>query len=137
MLSFISLVVVVFKRLRHNLGLSVSAILGVIAVLSIVVGVPIFSFSISGEVLQEQLIDKAQTSRRRLFSLHMYYINSSANSPVTVDTARAVNDYVENSISRLLDLSVERIIMEAQTTAIMWFPEKVRGNQVQANHGSA
>jgi putative ABC transport system permease protein len=132
LLSFVSLVVVVFKRLRHNLGISISAVLGVIAVLSIVVAVPIFSFSISGEVLQEQLLEKAQTSRRRLFSLHMYYINSSANSPVTMDTARAVKNYVIDSTSRLLDLGVERIVMEAQTTAIMWFPEVVRGNQVQA-----
>src|SRR3990170_5776119 len=76
-LSLSSLIVVVFKRLRHNLGLGISAILGVVAVLSIVVGVPIFSYSISSDVLQEQLIDKAVTTRRRLFSLHMYFINRS------------------------------------------------------------
>jgi hypothetical protein len=73
---------VVFKRLRHNLGLSVSAILGVVAVLSIVVGVPIFSYSISSEVLQLQVGRKShQHSAGVLFSLHMYYINQAQNSP--------------------------------------------------------
>ena len=57
-LSFSSLVVLVFKRLFHNFGISVSAVVGVVAVLSIVVAVPIFSYSISSEVLQLQLVEK-------------------------------------------------------------------------------
>ena len=126
-LSFSSLIVVVFKRLRHNLGISISAIIGVVAVVSIVVAVPIFSYSISSEVLQLQLVDKAVNSRRRLFSMHMYYINQNQNSPMTLQTANAVSDYIRTSVPNLLDLEVERILMDAQTTSILWFPEAVRG----------
>jgi hypothetical protein len=116
-----------FKRLRHNIGISVSGIIGVIAVLSIVVGVPIFSYSISSEVLQLQLVEKAINSRRRLFSLHMYYINQAQNSPMSLQTATAVSDYIRNAVPGLLDLEVERIQMDAQTTSILWFPQAIRG----------
>ena len=128
-LSFSSLIVVVFKRLGHNLGISISAILGVVAVVSIVVAVPIFSYSISSEVLQLQLVEKAANSRRRLFSMHMYYINQAQNSPMTLQTANAVSDYIRSAVPDLLDLDVERIQMDAQTTSILWFPEKIRGGQ--------
>lgn len=127
-LSFSSLVRVVFKRLRHNLGLSISAILGVVAVMSIIVGVPIFSFSISSEVLRQQLVEKAVTTRRGLFSMRMYYISSSSTAPVTLDTVNAIRNYLQGAIPRLLDLPVQRILTEAQSTAILWFPERARGS---------
>lgn len=126
-LSFSSLVVVVFKRLRHNLGLTVSAILGVVAVLSIVVGVPIFSYSISSEVLRQQLVDKAISTRRGLFSLHMYYKNSSANSPMTLGNVTGIQDYMNDATQRFFGLPAQTVLAEAQTKAIVWFPEQLRG----------
>ena len=73
-----SLVKVVFKRIRHNLGLSISALVGVIAIMSIIVAVPVFSHAVSSAVLKQQLEEKALTSQRRLFSIHYYNIDDSS-----------------------------------------------------------
>jgi putative ABC transport system permease protein len=129
LLSLSSLVVVVFKRLRHNLGLSISAILGVVAVLSMVVGVPIFSYSISSEVLRQQLVEKALNTRRGLFSLHMYFVSSSDTEPITLENVKSIQQYLFDATPRLLSLPTQRILTEAQTTSILWFPEQVRGMQ--------
>jgi len=57
------------QALWHNLGITVSALIGIISVLSLVVCVPVFSHAISGDVLRQQLNDKVNTTHRRMFSL--------------------------------------------------------------------
>jgi putative ABC transport system permease protein len=113
-----SLMKVVFKRIRHNLGLSISALIGIIAIMSIIVAVPVFSHAVSSEVLKNQLAEKALTSQRRLFSIHYYNIDdtSTMNSP-KVDT---VNQYIRERFPELLNLQVEDIIQEIQTTSFSW-----------------
>ena len=71
LVTFSSMVVVVVKRLRHNLGLSISAVLGIVAVLGIIVCVPVFSHAVSSEILRNQLSEKATSLHRGLFSLHL------------------------------------------------------------------
>lgn len=124
-LTFSSLVVVVLKRMRHNLGISISAMLGVVAVLIIVVGVPIFSYSISSEVLVDQLIEKSNISRLGLFSLHMYYMDNSKASPMTLSTVKSIEEYLMDATPRLLDLKTEQVLAEAQTRVISWYPDQI------------
>ena len=127
-LSFSSLVMVVIKRMWHNLGISLSAMLGVVAVLSIVVGVPIFSYSISSDVLVQELAEKSSISKRGLFSLHMYYIDDPKASPMTYSTVEAIETYLTEATSRLFDLKTEQILAEAETKVISWYPDQVSVN---------
>ena len=57
--SLSAMLLVVYKRLRHNLGISVSAVVGIIAVMAIVICVPVFANAVSSKVLREQLSEKA------------------------------------------------------------------------------
>ena len=123
-----AMLVVVFKRLRHNLGLSVSSVLGVIAVLGIVVCVPVFSHSVSSKVLKEQLSAKALSTRRSLFSMHMYYLDKRSATQLTVEKVQAITDFLNERIPSALDLKVNDITSEVQTGAIGWDPVQVQAN---------
>ncbi len=122
MLSYIaifsSLFRIVFKRIRHNLGLSISALVGIIAIISIIVAVPVFSHGVSSEVLRRQLEEKALISQRRLFSIHYYNIDDS--SSMTMDIVSKVNEFTNQRFTELLTLPIENIIEEVQSTSLHW-----------------
>jgi putative ABC transport system permease protein len=124
--SFFSSLSLVLKRLKYNLGLTISAVLGVVAVLAIVVCVPVFSNAVSSEVLRQQLNEKALSTRRRLFSMHMYYLDKRTATAMDVSKSEAVARYITDSSPQLLGLDVERIIMEMQTIPINLRPVKVQ-----------
>ncbi len=124
--GFFSALVLVFKRLRYNLGLSVSAVLGIIAVLAIVVCVPVFANAVSSEVLRQQLTEKALTTRRSLFSMHMYYLDKREASAMDVGKSESVSRFITDNSPKLLGLSVDRIILELQTIPVSLLPVKVQ-----------
>ena len=126
--NFSAMLAVVLKRLRHNLGLSISAALGVVAVMGIVVCVPIFSHAVSSKVLSEQLITKALSTRRSLFSMHMYYIDKRSVSPISVEQAEALTRFIETNIPRQVGLPVKHVLMEVQSGAVGWRPVKTQAN---------
>lgn len=122
-----SLMLVVIKRLRHNVGITVSALLGIIAVMAMVVCVPIFSHSVSSKVLQEQLEDRALTTRRFLFSMHMYYLDSRSAPIFTVQRAYETADYIEDRVRALMNLQIDQIIIRLQSGTISLRPLTVKG----------
>ncbi len=126
--SLISMIVVVVKRLRHNIGISISAVLGIVSVMAIVVCVPIFSHAVSSKVLREQLTEKAASTSRGMFSLHMYYIDKRSATPLTVDIAKEIANYIQDTIPRTMGLKVNNIHLEMQTGSIGWYPVKVQAD---------
>ncbi len=126
--SFLSALSLVFKRLSYNLGISVSAVLGIVAVLAIVICVPIFSNAVSSAVLKQELTDKALSTRRRLFSMHLYYLDKQNATPMDIAKSETVARYIEDNTPRLIGLNVEQIIMELQTIPIALKPVKVQAN---------
>jgi putative ABC transport system permease protein len=123
-LNFRSMLIVVLKRLRHNFGLSVSAAIGIIAVLAMVVCVPVFSHAVSSEVLRTQLQEKAAVANRGLFSLHYYFLDKSDSTPADRNTIAQVDRLIEEGSGRLLGLPTERVTTEVQSRALNWFPVK-------------
>lgn len=123
----VSMVAIVFKRMRHNLGLAVSALVGVVAVLAMVVCVPIFSHSVSGEVLRQQLEDKALSTRRYLFSMHMYYIDKRDASPMTASLAKDIAGTLAEKSRKLMGINIERIITKVQSSNMGWKPLTQKG----------
>jgi putative ABC transport system permease protein len=128
--NFSSMLAVVVKRLRHNLGLSISASLGVVAVMGIVVCVPIFSHAVSSKVLSEQLNAKALSTRRSLFSTHMYYIDKRSVSPISVEKAEEITRFIQDSIPRQMGLGVKRVMMEVQSGAVGWMAVKTQVSNI-------
>jgi putative ABC transport system permease protein len=127
--SFLSMLTLVYKRLSHNLGLSVSAVIGVVAVMAIVVCIPIFSHAVSSKVLREQLIAKAVTSGRGLFSLNLYYLDRASQTPFRVQTNDAIVRFIEESIGSLLALKIDRIYSEMETASLRWTPVRTKTAQ--------
>lgn len=128
--SLSAMLVVVYKRLRHNLGLTISAVLGIVAVMGMVVSVPIFSHAVSSQVLSEQLTKKAVTTRRGLFSLHMYYLDQRSLSPITVEKAEQISNYIRDTLQDRLGLHVSRIVMETQTGSVGWRPVQTQASSL-------
>jgi putative ABC transport system permease protein len=116
--NLFAVVGIVFKRLWHNLGLSLSALLGVVAVLALVVCVPIFSYAVSGQVLEQELASKSASANRRLFSFHLYHLNATNAAILDVDKARALADYISESVYSLMGSPVEQVIVELQTGSL-------------------
>ena len=120
LVTFNSMLVVVVKRLRHNLGLTISAVLGIVAVLGIIVCVPVFSNAVSSEVLRAQLSEKAESLHRGLFSLHLYYQDQYSASPINLEQSQFITRYIRDNAKRLIGPTVARIDTEVQTSSISW-----------------
>jgi putative ABC transport system permease protein len=121
-----SMLGVMLKRIRHNLGISISTLIGILAILSIVIAVPVFSKAISGAILQQQLEDKASFSGKRLFSLHMYHVNTSGL--LTPDKVDKVTEFIHTRLPELLGIPIETIQTEIQSAPFDWKPVKPAWN---------
>jgi putative ABC transport system permease protein len=119
----------VFKRLRYNLGLTLSAEIGILTVLSLVVCVPLFTNAVLSQVLQQQLAEKALKNQRSLFGLHAYYTDQPGYSPMTPESADMVTGYMDAYIRQRMGLQVERIVQEFTTKAFYWKPLKTQSSQ--------
>lgn len=125
--SLLAMLVVVYKRLRHNAGISISALIGIVAVMAMVICVPVFSHAVSSKVLREQLTEKAQANNRGLFSLHMYYLDKRSASPLKVNNVEQFTGYIKQSIADNLGLRTKLIDVEVQSGNYGWVSDKPRG----------
>jgi putative ABC transport system permease protein len=118
LVNLFSLSKVVFKRLRHNLGIAFSALIGIVAVLSIIVCVPVFSHAVSSDVLKQQLNEKLISTHRYLFSLHIYFLDSRSASVLSVDKTDQLTNIIQQDTSKFLGVKPSQIITEIQSGAI-------------------
>lgn len=121
-----SLIVLIMKRLRHNLGITISGVIGIIAVLAMVVCVPVFSHAVSGQILRGQLQEKSANNHRGLFSVHQYVIDQTSASPLTIDVIDRVTSYIRHETPIRIGTEVEELIVEMQTISVNWKPEKIQ-----------
>ena len=118
LVNLFSLSKLVFKRLRHNLGIAISALIGIVAVLSIIVCVPVFSHAISSDVLRQQLNAKVVSTHRHLFSPHLYFLDSRSTSILSVEKTNQVTGIIRQDINKFLGLNPSEIVTEIQSGAI-------------------
>ena len=119
MINFLSMLRLVLKRMRHNLGLSASALVGVLAILTVAVCVPIFSDAVSGDVLRKQLEEiKAQT-QRNLFSLRYRYSEKSNTSLMNYEKSQTIADFLKSQIPAELGIPVNQIVMDIYTDGLV------------------
>lgn len=119
MLNLLSLLGLVLKRLWHNLGLSISALIGIIAILTVAVCVPVFSHAVSTEVLRQQLLEKRGSAGRQLFALYLVYEEKGSASLLDLEKSRAIARYLQDQIPQLLGLPVEQVVMEVQSGSLI------------------
>jgi putative ABC transport system permease protein len=115
----VSLLALVLKRLRHNLGLSASALIGIISILTVAVCVPIFSHAISADVLHRQLQELKGVSSRPLFSLRFVYKEKTNASLMDIEKSQAIGQYLSEQISQQLGLPVEQVVMDIRAGGIV------------------
>ncbi|MBE0696486.1 MAG: hypothetical protein IH586_06145 [Anaerolineaceae bacterium] len=125
--SLSAMLLVVYKRLRHNLGISISAVVGIIAVMAIVICVPIFAHAVSSKVLREQLSKISTENKRALFSLHMYYLDKSSATPLRVKNTEQFTGFIRQSIEQNLGLKTKQIDVEMQSANMAWVSDIPRG----------
>lgn len=113
---------VVLKRLRYRVGLSLSTLLGILAVLSLVICVPVFTNAVLSEVLHNQLQEKAEKNNRSLFGLHAYYYDNSAFSPLTLEGSQKVSRFIERILAERMGLRVEQVVQRLATRSLAWEP---------------
>lgn len=126
--TLVSMMRVVIKRLRHNMGLAVSAIIGVVAVLGMVVCIPIFSHSVSGEVLRQQLAEKAESTNRYLFSMHTYYLDKRSASKLDAEKICAVTQMIRTQTQAQMGLGIDQMVIRLQSGNVDLSPLRVMGD---------
>lgn len=131
LVNLYSMCIVVFKRLRHNLGITISALIGIVAVLSLIVCVPVFAYAVSSDVLKQELNEKVASTHRHLFSLHMYFLDSRTASVLTVEKTKQVTGIIQQDFTKFLGLKPSEIITEMQSGAVnMTAPSGSSGSEV-------
>ncbi len=129
-----ALISIVLKRLRHQLGLTASALIGIVAVLSLVICVPIFTNAILSEILQTQLQEKAVKYHRSLFGLHAYYYDNSSYSPINLDGSQKISNYIAKVFANEMGLDVDRINYKLATRSLGWEPVRFQSSREPFEH---
>ncbi len=119
MLNLISMFGLVLKRLRHNLGLNASALVGIVAIMMVAVCVPIFADAVSGDVLQRQLAEIKKDTSRQLFSLRFVYQEKSYQSLIDLEKCQAITSFFENQFASQLNLPVDRVVMDVRAGSLV------------------
>jgi putative ABC transport system permease protein len=127
--NVLAIAVVVAKRLRHHLGLSVSTLVGIISVLSLVICVPVFTNAVLSQVLMQTLIDKGVRNHRSLFSLHVYYWANSTNTSLTAQSADSVTRWINQQLTQNMGLNVANILADLDTEVVVFKPVKYQSSQ--------
>jgi putative ABC transport system permease protein len=125
--NVLAIAVVVAKRLRHHLGLSVSTLVGIISVLSLVICVPVFTNAVMSQVLKQTLIDKSVNNHRSLFSLHVYY--QDTNTFLTPQGADSVTGWINQQLTQRMGLKVANIFALIQTEVVYFKPVKYQSSK--------
>src|SRR4030042_1741025 len=116
--SFFELLSLVLRRIWHNLGLSLSTIIGMTAALTLIVCVPVFSYAFSQRNLKKELSELAQTTNRALFSYRIYFSQPKPEVKINVDDVHFIEDYITTRMPELMGLPVKQIVMEVDSSKL-------------------
>ncbi len=108
---------IVAKRLLHSLGLSISALLGTICVLTLAICIPIFAYAVSGELLRNQLSEQASRSGHPLFSIRMYYLYNS-KAPLDMEKVEQLSEYLPALTGDLVGIRPSQIVIQANAAPV-------------------
>ena len=125
----LAIAVVIAKRLRHHLGLTLSTLVGIVSVLGLVICVPVFTNAVLSQVLQQALIEKSISNHRSLFSLHVYYRADSTRTPLTAESAGTITSWLNQQLTQQLGLQVATIVTDLTSEVVVFKPVKYQSSQ--------
>ncbi len=109
--NLFSMFSIVAKRLLHSAGLSISALVGTICVLTLAISIPVFAYAVSGGLLRDQLAEQAAKSGHPLFSIRMYYLYDS-RAPLDNQKAQQLTEYLPALTADLVGIRPAQVITE-------------------------
>ncbi len=108
---------IVVKRLRHSLGLTLSAWVGILCVLTIAISIPVFTYAVSGELLRQQLAEQIAVSGHPLFSIRMYYQYDS-RAPLDIAGMRKLSQDLPKLTGDLVGIQPRQTVVEVNSTLV-------------------
>jgi putative ABC transport system permease protein len=117
MRNLFSMFLIIIKRLLHSLGLTVSALVGIICVLTIAICIPVFAYAVSGELLRQELNQQAQESGHPLFSIRMYYLYDS-NAPLDIAGSQKLAEYLPQRTEELVGITPAQVVIEVNSPPV-------------------
>ena len=121
--SLWGMLILSFKRIRHRLGLTFLALLGIVLTVGLITCASFFAQAVDMVVMQEELKKLSEVTGRAAFSTRIYTLSSS-RSPMTVAQAEQVGGDVSNTLSSEVGLPLERRILQIQSEGFMLRPAK-------------
>jgi putative ABC transport system permease protein len=114
MRNLLAMFSIVVKRLRHSLGLTLSAWVGILCVLTIAISIPVFTYAVSGELLRQQLAEQYSVSGHPLFSIRMYYQYTS-RAPIDMQKALELSQSLPKLTRDLVGIRPKQTVVEMNT----------------------
>lgn len=121
MRNLISMFSIVAKRLLHSAGLTISALVGIICVLTLAICIPVFAYAVSGGLLRDQLAEQAEKSGHPLFSIRMYYLHDS-RAPLDNQKTRLLSEHLPALTTSLVGIRPAQVITEITSPPIDFTP---------------
>ena len=106
-MNLISVVLIAFKRLWNNKGLTICSIVGLITAVALISSIPLYTDAANFRVLEEQLSGEAGSERSRPPFAFMYRYIGAWHGSVEVEDFDPVNQYVLESVPAIIDLPIE------------------------------
>lgn len=112
-----SILSITYKRLTHSLGLTLSALVGIVCVLTLAICIPVFAYAVSGQLLRDQLFEQAEKSGHPVFSIRAYSLYDS-QAPMDIASGKQISELIPQRVSDLLGIQPETVIVEFQSAMV-------------------
>ncbi|MBM3188952.1 MAG: FtsX-like permease family protein, partial [Chloroflexi bacterium] len=122
-MNFLSVVLIAFKRLWNNKGLTLCAILGLVTAVALITSIPLYTDAANFKVLKDELSrDTGEGGRVRPPFAFMYRYIGAWHGPVDMGQFDPVNQYIQRSVPGIIDLPVTTKTRYVKTDNFSLFP---------------
>ena len=123
-MNFLSIFLIAAKRLWNNKGLTLCSIAGLIAAVSLIGSIPLYTDAANFKVLKEQLaLDKNNTERPRPPFAFMYRYIGAWHGSIDLKDFDPVDEYTSQSVPAIIGLPKTAIIRHVKTDNFSLFPQ--------------
>jgi putative ABC transport system permease protein len=112
-----SLVFLSFRRLRHHLGLSLLALIGVILAIGLVTSAGFFSQAVDTVVMRQELAEYTRITGRPPFSARIFAVHSQT-VPLNLQEAERLGQRIGTTLSSAVGLPVLDVAMQVNSDLV-------------------
>ncbi len=111
----------ILKRQRHNLSLTLLALLNIVLAVGLVTNASFFSQAVDRVILAQELDDFSRVTGRPPFSTSAY-VFPSRRAPITLEDAEQASDHVAGTLGGEVGLPVRHLGLEVSSGGMMLRP---------------